>query len=170
VSTHDLRIASGFYTPVDGTLIPTGELKSVADTDLDFVTRAVDLKTKLAALPDGIDHNFVVAPCGPDSMQVASQPGGMMMAGSCVPVATLYEPISGRGLELFSNAPGLQVYTGNFLAGVPGKHGQPYCKHQSVCLESQTFPDSVHHSHFPSPFVSPGQTYIHAMVFRFFTE
>jgi aldose 1-epimerase len=85
-------------------------------------------------------------------------------------VAELYDAESGRAVTIESNAPGLQVYSGNFLEGVSGKDGVTYHKHQSVCLETQTYPDSVHHSAFPSPFLAPGQNYKHEIVYHLHTR
>ena len=76
---------------------------------------------------------------------------------------------AGRGLRVFTTAPGLQLYSGNFLGGVPGKGGLCYGPRQSVCLESQTYPNSVNEPRFPSPWVLPGEVYRHVMRFEFFT-
>jgi aldose 1-epimerase len=89
-------------------------------------------------------------------------PGELRLAGE------LLEPRSGRTLRLRTNAPGLQVYTGNFLAGVPGKDGTVYKKCHSVCLESQAYPNSVNDDHFPSPWVEAGQVYTHTMAYELF--
>ena len=183
---------------MDSTLIPTGDLKRVSGTALDFTQACVQLAPRLLELPGGIDHNFVIATdacgsaaaaaeeCGSCSViegvvRGASEPGGMVcvklglqqppfseVPQGTVPVAELREPETGRGLVLSSNAPGLQVYTGNFLEGAPGKGGVVYRKQQSVCLESQTFPNSVNAEAFPSPFVRPGEVYRHRMDVRFF--
>jgi aldose 1-epimerase len=83
------------------------------------------------------------------------------------PAAELCDSKSGRWLRLSTNAPGLQVYSGNFLDGVPGKGGVHHKARQSICLESQTFPNSTKQPLFPSPWVSPGQTYRHVMVYEF---
>lgn len=81
--------------------------------------------------------------------------------------AELRHEASGRALRLHTNAPGLQVYSGNFLDGVPGKDGATYSKQQSMCLETQTYPNSAKQPLFPSPWVSPGETYRHVMVYEF---
>ena len=84
------------------------------------------------------------------------------------PVATLRDPASGRSLELLADQPGVQLYTGNFLDGsVRGKGGVVYRQHAGLCLETQKYPDSIHHDAWPSPILRPGQTYRHTMVYRF---
>jgi aldose 1-epimerase len=104
--------------------------------------------------PGGIDHNFVVRGWQPD--------------GSLRSVAVLRDPASGRTLEILSDQPGIQVYTGNFLDGsVKGKDGVAYAKQAAICLETQKYPDSIHHPEWPSTRLDPGQTYRHTMVHRF---
>lgn len=92
--------------------------------------------------------------------------GGMIPDGVRL-AAELCDSKSGRWLHLSTNAPGLQVYTGNFLDGVPGKGGIQYKARQSVCLESQTYPNSTKEPLFPTPWLSPGQTYQHVMLYEF---
>lgn len=179
VGAHELRlIGASHYTPVDDTLIPTGEVVAVAGTPLDFTQSPMRLDPRLRELADGIDHNFVIAAeasgahggSGSGGGGAAMEAGGMRpVEQGTVPVAELRDPESGRGLELSSNAPGLQVYTGNFLEGAPGKAGVVYCQHQSICLESQTFPNSVNVAAFPSPFIRPEEVYRHRMDVRFLT-
>lgn len=93
------------------------------------------------------------------------QRAGGMRKGMCK-AAVLYHPQSGRKLKLHTNAPGLQVYTGNFLEGVPGKDAVTYVKQQSICLESQTYPNAVNTPAFPSPLVQPSTTYVHRMTYE----
>ena len=90
-----------------------------------------------------------------------------MVASWVHKAAELYDPGSGRSLTLRTNAPGLQVYSGNFLEGVPGRDGVTYAKQQSICLESQTYPNAVNTPAFPSPVIQPGETYRHLMVYEF---
>lgn len=174
MGTHELKlIGCNYYTPVDSTLIPTGDVKSVSDTPLDFSSGPV-LEERLNQVKNGIDHNFVIDSCcnewNSGALDIASEPGGMKPVQMCtVPVAELRDPETGRGLVLSSNTPGLQVYTGNFLEGVSGKDGVQYKKHQSICLESQTFPNAVNIDTFPSPFLRPGEVYLHRMDVRFFS-
>jgi galactose mutarotase-like enzyme len=95
---------------------------------------------------------------------------GGMLPGQSLMATELFDAASGRGVRLFSNAPGLQVYSGNFLEGAPGKGGTKYKKHQSVCLESQTYPNAVNTPDFPSPWVRLGETYQHSMTYQFFVR
>jgi aldose 1-epimerase len=104
--------------------------------------------------PGGVDHNFVVRGWAPD--------------GTLRPVATLRDPASGRSMELLSDQPGVQVYTGNYLdSTLTGKGDTVYAKHGGICLETQKYPDSIHHSDWPTTRLNPGQTYRHTMVHRF---
>lgn len=151
---HELTIAADSYTPVDDTLIPTGEIKPVAGTPLDFtkptaVGKRID---QLKGDPGGYDHNFVLR--------------GRM--GELRSAAVLRDPVSGRTLEILTTEPGLQFYSGNFLDGkLKGKGGVTYLKHQGLCLEAQHFPDSVNQPSFPTVLLEPGQTYKQTTVHRF---
>eukprot|EP00892_Ulva_mutabilis_P006498 jgi/Ulvmu1/421/UM001_0428.1 len=170
IHDHQLWLNSDSITEVQDDLIPTGnivDVDTVSDSAMNFWSPKVIGKA-LAHLPDGMDTHFVLKPCTRDDMSAACEPAGML-ADSRV-VARLHCPVSGRGFELTSNAPGVQVYTGAFLEGAPGKDGVVYKRFQNVCLETQVFPDSVHHQNFPSPLLGPGDTYRHTMIFRFFTE
>ena len=162
---HELAVSADAYVPVDAGGIPTGALAPVAGTPFDLrpVRRpAVSLGSAIDALPPsadgknpgGIDHNFVVRGWRPD--------------GSLRSVAVLRDPASGRVLEILSDQPGIQIYTGNFLDGsVTGKAGVAYGKQAAICLETQKYPDSIHHPEWPSTRLAPGQTYRHTMVHRF---
>jgi len=151
---HELQLEAEKYTPVDETLIPTGEIKSVADTPLDFIKPAaigarID---KLQGNPRGYDHNMVL------------KSGGKTLALA----ARVHEPKTGRIMEMFTTESGVQFYTGNFLDGtLKGKAGVTYQKHQGFCLEAQHFPDSVHHPNFPSTILEPGKTYSQTTVYKF---
>jgi aldose 1-epimerase len=131
---------------VDDTLIPTGEIKPVKGSAMDF-TRAKPIGRDLKQLtnnPQGYDHNYVL------------DRGGRKMALA----ARVYEPKTGRVLEIATDQPGIQFYSGNFLDGtLTGKRGVTYRKHDGFCLETQHFPDSPNHAHFPSTVLRPGQTY-----------
>jgi aldose 1-epimerase len=154
---HELMIAADRYTPVDDTLIPTGELATVTGTPLDF-TRPTAIGARIERLkgdPGGYDHNFVLRGSG--------SPPAL--------AARVRDPRSGRVLEMFTTEPGVQFYTGNFLDGtLKGKANVVYRKHQAFCLEAQHFPDSVHHANFPSTILRPGQTYTQTTVYRFSAE
>jgi aldose 1-epimerase len=152
VLDHTLQVAAEQYTPTDATLVPTGKIESVFGTPLDF-TRARPLGTQLGELAGtpakGYDHNLVLLP-----------------ASGLRPVATLAHPASGRSLQVATTEPALQVYSGNFLFGQTGKAGRSYAQRSAVCLETQHFPDSVHHAHFPSTLLEPGQTFRSTTEFR----
>ncbi len=149
------------YTPVDATLITTGVIAPVEGTPLDF-RRMKAIGKDFAALPatgddpGGYDHNFVL-----DRAPLAN---GMWLS------AMAMDPASGRTMEIWSNQPGIQFYTGNFLDGVPGKDGAVYAKNGAFCLETQAFPDSVNKqgkAGWPTVVLKPGEVYEHHMVHRF---
>lgn len=153
-----LYINADKYTPVDSTFMTTGEIASVKGTPMDFTTAKpvgrdikkfdfVQLKNG-----NGYDHNFVLNTKG-DIKQVA---------------ARLSSPRTGITLEVFTNEPGIQVYTGNFLDGtVKGKKGVVYNQRASVCLETQHYPDSPNKAQWPSVVLKPGQTYNSECIFKF---
>ncbi len=151
---HELMLAADQYTPVDATLIPTGEIKPVKGTPLDFTTPTpigarID---QLKGNPGGYDHNFVL------------RSGGKSLALA----ARVHEPKTGRVMEVYTTQPGIQFYTGNFLDGkLTGKYGVVYKKHAGFCLETQHFPDSVNHPNFPSVILKPGSTYAQTTVYKF---
>jgi aldose 1-epimerase len=151
---HELTIRAGYYTPVDDTLIPTGEIKTVAGTPLDFL-RPMAIGKRIDQLkgdPGGYDHNFVL--------------NGKL--GELRTAAVLHDPKTGRTMELLTTEPGLQFYSGNFLDGkLKGKGGIAYVKHHGLCLEAQHFPDSVNQPGFPSVILEPGQVYRQTTIHRF---
>ena len=149
---HELMLNADQYTVVDAALIPTGEIRSVKGTPLDFTVPAA-IGARIAAVEGGgYDHNFVLR--GP--------------AGELRLAARVREPGSGRVMELYTDQPGVQFYTGNFLDGsVTGKGGVVYRKHGGFCLETQHYPDSPNRPEFPSVVLRPGATYRHRMVHRF---
>ena len=160
VMAHRLTLAADTYTPVDATLIPTGERRGVAQTPFDFREphaigeRIREDRDEQIRLGHGYDHNFVVN----------GTPGKLRFA------ARLEDPASGRVMELLTTAPGIQLYSGNFIDDkVVGKSGRAYRQGDALCLEPQVFPDSPHRPDFPSPRLNPGETYVNAMVFRFST-
>lgn len=153
---HELSLDADFYTPVDEELIATGEIRVVAGTPLDF-RGAKPIGGDIAGIEGiiGYDHNFVLR----------GAPGDMKRA------ARLVDPASGRGFELWTSEPGLQLYTaGHFDGSAPGKGGVAYERFAGIALETQRFPDSPNNGHFPSARLDPGQTYRHRMEFHFFTE
>lgn len=145
---HELWLHAASYTPVDETLIPTGEIAPVQGTAFDFTTpHSIGRDIQKAG---GYDHNFVV------------QGQGMR------PVARVRDLKSGRQLEISSDQPGVQFYTGNFLDGkLSGKKSTAYPKNGAFCLETQHFPDSIHHANFPDTVLRPGQTYQTSTVHKF---
>ncbi|RZK16623.1 MAG: galactose mutarotase [Hymenobacter sp.] len=142
VLNHQVTIPADRYTVVDAQLIPTGELKPVKGTPFDF-TSPHAIGERLAQVPGGYDHNWVL-----------NTATGQHSA------ATVYEPSTGRTMEVTTDEPGMQFYTGNFLDGsLKGKGGVVYGQHAGFCLETQHFPDSPNQPKFPSTILKPGDTY-----------
>jgi len=159
---HVLTIDAERYTPTDATYIPTGEIVPVEGTPYDFRT-PTPMGANAGAIPrvgeddpGGYDMNFVVD----------GDPGSLRRA------AVVTEPVSGRVMEIWANQPGIQFYTGNWIAGIAGKEGAVYEKHAGFCLETQAFPDAINRQGepgWPSVVLRPGQRYSHVMVHRFST-
>jgi len=154
---HELTIHASRYTPVDETLIPTGELASVQGTPFDFRTASAigaRIGADNAQLKNGggYDHNWVLDRKG----------SGLQ------PAARLVDPKSGRTLDVATTEPGVQFYSGNFLDGsITGKGGRAYGRRTGLCLEAQHYPDSPNHQNFPSTILQPGQPYSSQTVFTF---
>lgn len=155
---HELELVSDFYTPVDDSLITTGEIRPLDGLPLDFRTPTA-IGARIAQMtgdPGGYDHNFVLRKSGIDKLELA---------------ARVHEPTTGRVLEILTTEPGIQFYSGNFLDGtLTGKSGGIYNKHNGFCLETQHFPDSPNKPHFPTVVLRPGETYTHHTVHRFSTR
>ncbi len=155
IADHVLKVFGDHYTPVDDNLIPTGDIASVKGTAIDF-TSPKPLGKDMIAMggdPAGYDHNLVLT----------------NQAGDLAEAAQVYEPTTGRLMDVWSTEPGMQLYTGNFLDGsVKGKHGDVYQEHNAFCLEMQDFPDAINHSAFPNSVVRPGETYRQVTEYRFF--
>ena len=157
VLDHEVIIHADAFTPIDNTLIPTGEVRAVAGTPMDFnslTTIGARINTEDEQLRNagGYDHNFV--------LRVGDQ--------KLREVAEVYDPQSGRLLTVSTTQPGMQFYSGNFLNGtIIGKNGHAYLKHSGFCLETQHFPDSPNHTNFPSTVLRPAERYHHVTVFRF---
>jgi len=154
IQGHVLRLHAGAYTVPDAGGIPTGEIEAVSGGPLDF-TAAKPVGRDLRRAPGGFggyDHNLVV------------DGGGRGVA----PAARLQEPASGRVMEILTDQPGIQLYTGNNLDGsVVGKRGVAYPMHAALCLETQHFPDSINHPAFPSTLLRPGETFRSTTIHRF---
>jgi len=156
---HELYINADHYTPVDATLIPTGAIAPVKGTPFDFtapkpIGRDIGQQNEQLKFGLGYDHNFVLNKVG--------KPGKMAVA------ATVYEPNSGRFMEVFTEEPGVQFYCGNFLDGrLTGKAGKPYVHRGGFCLETQHYPDSPNQPNFPSTILRPGETYKTRTMYRF---
>jgi len=148
------------YTPVDQGMIPTGELESVADSPFDFTTsksigRDIEQDHEQLEFGLGYDHNYVIEG-DRDVMNLA---------------AHVYEPTSGRTLEIRTLEPGIQFYCGNFLDGkLKGKSGKPYVHRGGFCLETQHYPDSPNQPDFPSSILRRGEEYRTKTTFRFSTK
>ena len=145
-----LTIPGRFFNPDDAQNIPTGELRNVADTPMDFrspkpISRDIGMDYEPLKLQGGFDHNWEVF---------------------CNPCATLSDPVSGRAMAVYTDCPGIQFYAGNFL-NETGKGGTHYGKRSGVALETQFYPDSVHHSEWPQPFTRAGEHYRSETVYRF---
>ncbi len=148
---HEVVINADKYTAVDTLLIPTGKLPDVKGTPMDF-TSAKKIGKEIDAVKGGYDHNWVLNRKGTDLESVA----------------TVYDSLSGRLLEVFTTEPGLQFYTGNFLDGaLRGKNGQVYVQHAALCLETQHFPDGPNQPSFPNTILKPGETYHHVTKYKF---
>jgi len=142
ILAHEVTLPADRYTVVDANLIPTGELKPVKGTPFDFTTPHA-IGKRIAQVAGGYDHNWVLN--GGEGQHSA---------------ATVYDPASGRTMEVTTDQPGIQFYTGNFLDGsLKGKGGTVYGKHGGFCLETQHFPDSPNQPKFPNTVLKPGETY-----------
>jgi aldose 1-epimerase len=158
---HQLTLHAAKFTPVDATLIPTGELRAVQGTPFDFATPTaigarINQDNEQLKFGKGYDHNWVLD---------GKRGGGLAVA------AEVFEPSSGRVLEVSTTEPGIQFYSGNFLDGTArGKGGVPYGYRTGLCLETQHYPDSPNHKDFPSTELKAGKTYHSTTVLRFSTR
>jgi len=151
---HVLTLKASAFTPVDSFMIPTGEIRPVAGTPLDFNTphtigERIGEKYDQLILGRGYDHNYILD--NKDDVDV-----------------TVYEPVSGRVLEVITDQPGMQLYTGNFLTGKQTGHGGKVFNFRSgLCLESGHYPDSPNHPDFPTTILNPGETFKSTTIYRF---
>jgi len=151
---EEIQINAGHYTPVDATLIPTGELKDVKGTPFDFLkpTKIGAHINEVPGKPVGYDHNFVLDNSDSTKLHQA---------------AVVYDATSGRELEVLTTQPAIQFYTGNFLDGtLKTDAGKPINQHTALCLETQHYPDSPNQPKFPSTVLRPGQTFTSTTVYK----
>lgn len=159
---HELSLVAANYTPTDATLIPTGEIKPVVGSPFDF-TKTATLGGRIRYLPANKETGD---PGGYDLNYVLDNQGGEVALA-----ASVHEPTSGRNMQILTDEPGIQLYSGNFLDGsVKGKEGKVYNKHYGFCLETQHFPDSINQAKFPSTVLRPGDTYTHTCIHKFSTR
>jgi aldose 1-epimerase len=160
IESHEMLIPASRITAVDSASIPTGELREVAGTPFDFRrSQAIGLRIGeedgQLANGKGYDHNWVLDDAS----------GALMLA------AAVYEPTSGRVMEVLTTEPATQFYSGNYLDGsIRGKYGMIYGKRHGLCLEPQRYPDSPNHPAFPSIVLKPGERYRHTIVYKFSTR
>lgn len=158
---HELMLNAEAYTPTDAGAIPTGEIAPVKGTPFDFTTakpigRDINADHQQIKFGFGFDHNFVIKRSDTESLQLA---------------ARVYEPKSGRVMEVLTTEPGIQFYCGNFLDGrLKGKAGKSYVKRGGFCLETQHYPDSPNQPKFPSTILEPGKKYATSTVYKFSTK
>ena len=158
INDHVLYINASKTTPVDAVLIPTGEIADVTGTPFDFrepkaIGQDVDVENEQLKNGAGYDHNWVLDRKTASDMELA---------------ASVWEPASGRYMEVWTDQPALQFYGGNFFDGTTtGKYGKTLNYRESIALETQKYPDTPHHAHFPSTLLNPGEKYTHACVYKF---
>ena len=151
---HVLTLKASAFTPVDSFMIPTGEIRPVAGTPFDFnsphaIGERIGDNYDQLILGRGYDHNYIL-----DNKEEVD--------------VTVYEPVSGRMLEVITDQPGMQLYTGNFLDGTKSGHGGKVFKFRSgLCLESGHYPDSPNHPEFPTTVLNPGETFKSTTIYRF---
>ena len=158
IKDHEMQINADFYTVLDESFTPSGEIRPVKGTAFDFntptlIAERIDAEEFIQGW--GIDNNWCLR---------------KVQAGDCVLAGTVYEPASGRKMEMFTTQPGLQVYTANWLENVTGKDGKIYDRQDAICLETQGFPNSPNVAHFPSSLIRPGEKYDEWCVYKFSVE
>lgn len=153
ILNHNLKIKSNEYVVVNESLIPTGELRGLSGSPMDF-RESTSIGSRIENIEGGYDHTYVIK-----------------NHGKFVLIAELIDPNSGRKMEVFTTEPGVQLYTGNFLDGsITGKKGVVYNKHFGLCLETQHFPDSPNQKTFPNTILRPGEKYKQTTVYKFSTK
>lgn len=161
INDHVLYINASKTTPVNAVLIPTGEITDVTGTPFDFrepkaIGRDLAVENEQLTNGAGYDHNWVLDRVSANDLELA---------------ASVHEPASGRYMEVWTDQPALQFYGGNFFDGSTyGKYGKTLNYRESIALETQKYPDTPHHEHFPSTLLNPGETYTHVCVYKFATK
>jgi len=156
VYDQELMIDGEFFTPIDDTSIPTGEIRFVKGTPMDFtkpkkIGSEIDRDDQQLKYGAGYDHNWV--------LNHRTRTLGI--------AAVAYDPVSGRLMEVYTTQPGVQLYTANWIDGEKGKGGKKYGRRWAFCLETQHFPDAINKPHFPSTILTPGKEYRHSCVYKF---
>ncbi len=159
VLDHLILIHADHYIPVNNHLIPTGQIATVKSTPFDFTTPQT-IGSRITEVQNGYDHNFVLK-SAPNGQAQGFSPGS--------PSVRVIEETTGRGLELLTDQPGIQLYTGGFLNGSNTGIGGTYNRFGAFCLETQHFPDSPNQPNFPNTILRPGQTFTSTTLYRFFT-
>ncbi len=160
VLKHHMYINADFFTPVNNECLPTGEIKSVKNTPMDFsefkvIAEGINSSDEQIICGKGYDHNWVLNTNG-DLKKVAAE---------------LYDPQSGRVMQVFTTKPGIQFYSGNFLNdNLIGKDNAVYRKRAGLCLETQFFPNAMKHKHFPSPVLKAGEEYHYITIYKFLNK
>ncbi len=159
---HRLQINADYFTPLTAHQIPTGEIRPVLGSYFDFkklkrIGQDINAADEQLTFGNGYDHNYIITQENPATQALTV-------------AARVEEPMNGRCMEVHTNAPGIQLYTGNFMDGTDiGKTGIPYARRTAFCLEPQHFPDALNHPHFPSIILEAGQTYSRTIIYRFGT-
>nr|QKY14899.1 aldose-1-epimerase (GALC) [Polytomella parva] len=168
IHNHKLLLNAEHYTPTDNSQVPTGEIRKVRGTPLDFTTlESIGSRIHKVPGPDpgGYDHNYVLFGAGEEAANLTVQ--GKASAEPRL-AATLLDPKSGLAMDVLTTAPGLQFYSGNFLGGDKGKDGAHYRRHSGLCLETQAFPNAINQPKFPSVKLTPEEQYEHDVIYRFY--
>ena len=158
IKGHVLQINADFYTVLDESFAPSGEIRPVKGTAFDF--------NKPTVVGERIDDEAFVPGWGIDNNWCLRKE----QMGDLVLAATVYEPETGRKMETFTTKPGMQVYTANWVENVTGKEGKIYDRQDAICLEAQGFPNSPNVAHFPSPVLRPGEKYDEWCIYKFSVE
>lgn len=159
VAEHDLQLNCKYYTPVDETSVPTGEILSVEGTPFDFLStkkigQDIDSKHEQTVIGIGYDHNLVI-----DKAE-----------GEFGLIGTAYAAKTGIAMETYTTEPGVQFYSGNWLEGDMGRNQTPHIKRQGFCLEAQHYPDSINKPHFPNTILAPEEEYTQVTVYKFLVK